>query len=239
MLSESDNARGVTTALMIAASRGDYASALRLLAECDVNARDRMGNTALIYAAAGGHAEVVRLLLVAGADASARNDAGLSALERAARAERREAHEVLHAHTQGRPASEVLTALDARLLEACRRDDPAEVAELLSRGACVESRARGSEWTPLICACASCGVETARLLLAAGADPSVPAADGRTPLHFSAELGEVVLIRMLLARGADPARRDRHGESPLEAAVRGGATDAAHALAPSYEEHPT
>lgn len=231
VLSESGDARGVTTALMIAASRGDYASTLRLLAECDVNARDRVGNTALIYAAAGGHAEVVRLLLGVGAGADARNDAGVSALERAARADRRDAHEVLLAHSQGRPASEVLTALDARLLEACWRDESSEAAELLSRGACVESHARGTGWTPLISACASGGVETARVLLEAGAEPSAPAADGRTPLHFSAQLGEVGLIRMLLARGADPELRDRHGESPLEAAERGGAADAAHALA--------
>ena len=76
------------------------------------------------------------------------------------------------------------------------------------------------------------------MLLEAGADASAAAADGRTPLHFSAQLGEVELIRMLLARGADPERRDRHGESPLEAAERGGATDAALALAVPDEKHP-
>jgi ankyrin repeat protein len=228
--SERDNARGGVTALMIAASRGDYASALRLLAECEVNARDRLGNTALIYAAAGGHAEVVRLLLGAGADAGARNDASVSALDRAARADRVDAREILLAHSRGRAASDVLTALDARLLEACRRDEASEVAGLLSRGASVESRARGSGWTPLISACATCSVETARVLLEAGADPSAAAADGRTPLHFSAQLGEVELVRMLLARGADPEHRDHHGETPLEAAERGGATDAARAL---------
>jgi cytohesin len=215
---------------MIAASRGDYASALRLLAASEVNARDRMGNTALIYAAAGGHAEVVRILLGAGADAGARNDAGASALDRAAQADRRDAHEVLLAVSLGRPAFEVLTALDARLLEACSRDEASEAAELLSRGACIESRRQGSGWTPLITACASGSAETARVLLEAGADPSAAAADGRTPLHFSAQLGEVELIRALLARGADPERRDYHGETPLSTAERGGATAAALAL---------
>ena len=216
---------------MIAASRGDYASTLRLLSESEVNARDRLGNTALIYAASGGHAEVIRLLLSAGADARARNDAGVSALERAARVERRDAHELLLAHARGRASSEVLTTLDARLLEACWRDETSSVVELLSRGASVESRAHGSCWTPLISACASGSAETARVLLAAAADPSAAAADGRTPLHFAAQLGEVETIRMLLAHGADPARPDRHGETPLEAAERGGAIDAALALA--------
>jgi ankyrin repeat protein len=228
---ENGNGPAAATALMIAASRGDYASALRLLPECEVNARDRMGNTALIYAASGGHAEVVRLLLVAGADAEARNGAGASALDRAARSDSLDAHGVLLAASRGRPAFEVLTALDARLLEACRRDEPSEVAELLSRGANVESRLSGSGWTPLISACASGSAETARVLLEAGADPSAASADGRTPLHFSAQLGEVELIRVLLARGADPQRPDRHGETPLASAERGGATEAAHALA--------
>jgi ankyrin repeat protein len=228
--SEKGNGPAVVTALMIAASRGDYASALSLLPTNEVNARDRLGNTALIYAASGGHAELVRLLLCVGADANARNDAGASALDRAALADRRDAQEVLLAASRGGRPEEVLTELDARLLEACRRAEPSEAAELLARGASVESRLRGSGWTPLICACASGSAETARLFLDAGADPSAAAADGRTPLHFSAQLGDTELIRMLLARGADPQWRDHHGETPLAAAERGGATAAVHAL---------
>src|SRR5205085_5417689 len=104
----------------------------------------------------------------------------------------------------GERSGEVLTELDARLLAACRRAEPSEAAELLARGASVESRLRGSGWTPLICACACGNAETARVLLDAGADPSAAAADGRTPLHFSAQLGDLDLIRLLLARGADP-----------------------------------
>lgn len=216
---------------MIAASRGDYASALNLLAASEVNARDRMGNTALIYAASGGHAEIVRLLLASGADAGARNDAGASALERAVLADRPDAAEILRAASRGERPEDVLTELDARLLDACRRAEHAEVAELLSRGASAAARSRGSGWTPLITACACGSTETARVLLDAGADPACAAADGRTPLHFSAQLGDVELIRMLLSHGADPERRDHYGETPLEAAERDGATEAARVLA--------
>ena len=46
--------RGATTELMIAASRGDYTEAARLLPGADLNARDAFGNTALIYAAGAG-----------------------------------------------------------------------------------------------------------------------------------------------------------------------------------------
>lgn len=229
--SESGSVPAVVTALMIAASRGDYASALRLLPECEVNARDRLGNTALIYAASGGHAEIVRLLLMSGADAGARNDAGASALERAGLADRTDAAEILRAASRGERPEDVLTELDARLLDACRRAESAEVADLLTRGASAGARSRGSGWTPLITACACCSAEAARVLLDAGADPACAAADGRTPLHFSAQLGDVELIRILLARGADPERRDHYGETPLKAAERDGATEAARVLA--------
>ena len=227
---ESERVSAVVTDLMVAASRGDYESALRLLTTTEVNARDRLGNTALIYAASGGHAEVVRLLLGAGADAGARNDAGASALERAASAGRRDAVEVLLAVSRGERPGDVLTDLDARLLEACRRSEPAEVAGLLSRGASASARSQGSGWTPLITACASGSAETARVLLDAGADACEAAADGRTPLHFSAQLGDLELIRLLLERGADPGLRDHYGETPLDAAERGGASADALAL---------
>lgn len=217
--------------MMVAASRGDYASALRLLPGSDVNARDRLGNTALAYAASGGHAEVLRLLLRAGADAGVRNAAGLSALDRAATSGRRDAVEVLLTAGGGRWSGEVLTELDSRLLEACKGADTAEVARLLSRGANVEARSPGAGWTPLITACAFGSAGAARVLLDAGADTGRVAADGRTALHFSAQLDDVELVTLLLERGADANRRDYNGETPLATAERGGATEVALALA--------
>jgi ankyrin repeat protein len=222
---------GAVTALMVAASRGDYESVRRLLPASDVNARDRLGNTALIYAASGGHAEVLRLLLREGADASAKNGAGLSALERATDSGRRDAAEVLLAASDGVRLRGVLTGLDSLLLEACRGAETVEVERLLARGASVEARSHGTGWTPLVNACAFGRVDAARVLLDAGADVNGAAADGRTPLHFSAELGDLELISLLLERGADASVRDHHGESPQAAAVRGGAPEAASALA--------
>jgi ankyrin repeat protein len=230
-LSENGAGAGAVTALMVAASRGDYEAVLRLLPESEVNARDRLGNTALIYAAAGGHAEVLRLLLREGADASLKNGAGLSALERATNAGRRDAVEVLRAASDAARLRDVLTELDSRLLDACRGEETVEVVRLLSRGASTEARSKGTGWTPLVNACAFGHVEAARVLLDAGADVNCAAADGRTPLHLSAELGDVELISLLLERGADASLRDHHGETPLTAAVRGGAGEAARALA--------
>jgi ankyrin repeat protein len=214
---------------MVAASRGDYASTLRLLSESDVNARDAVGNTALIYAAAGGHAEVLRLLLRAGANASLRNGAALSALDRAKGSGRRDAVELLAAADEAARA-EVLTESDSRLLKASLGGDAASVASLLSRGASSDARSPGTRWTPLMCACASVSVETARALLDNGARVDDVAADGRMALHVSAQAGDVELIRLLLSRGADPARRDHYGETPRACAERGGAPVEALAL---------
>ena len=54
------------------------------ISKADVNARDKDGWTALMFAAAGGAAESVKVLLDAGADVNARNEDGLTALIAAA-----------------------------------------------------------------------------------------------------------------------------------------------------------
>jgi ankyrin repeat protein len=46
------------------------------------------------------------------------------------------------------------------------------------------------------------------MLLKSGADTNMAMADGRTPLHISAESGTIAVIRQLLANGADPIRVD-------------------------------
>lgn len=74
-------------ALCRAARWGDRARVLKLIAttgsrpEDVVDARDRNGSTALMWASQFGKDEVVRVLLANGADATARNRFGWSALE--------------------------------------------------------------------------------------------------------------------------------------------------------------
>ena len=50
--------------------------------------------------------------------------------------------------------------------------------------------------------------------------------DGRTPLHWAVEDGEVNKIKALVAVGVDPNARDLHGNAPLHTAVNIGLTDA-------------
>ncbi|HEY0004481.1 MAG TPA: ankyrin repeat domain-containing protein [Pyrinomonadaceae bacterium] len=71
--------------LLKAASEG-RAGDVRALLEKGVsaNAKDKFGNTALIFAAACGHLPTVSLLLEHGADAAAQNQVGMTAATRAA-----------------------------------------------------------------------------------------------------------------------------------------------------------
>lgn len=65
--------------------------------------------------------------------------------------------------------------------------------------------------------------DVARLLVDAGADPDVQAADGQTPLHraVGADGSQMLeMLRFLLAAGADPNLQARDGKTPLHHAVR-------------------
>lgn len=65
---------------MLAAFRGDIQAVRELLlAGADVNARDRDGDTALMFAAYRGHTEIVSLLLYYGANIYARARNGWTA----------------------------------------------------------------------------------------------------------------------------------------------------------------
>jgi ankyrin repeat protein len=53
------------------------------------------------------------------------------------------------------------------------------------------------------------------MLLKSGAETNMAMADGRTPLHVSAESGTIAVIRQLLANGADPVRVDNVSTSSV------------------------
>ena len=61
--------------------------------------------------------------------------------------------------------------------------------------------------------------ETALYALSQGADAKAREADGTTPLHYAAHMGDVRLIAALLKAKADPNARNDFGAMPL---ARGG-----------------
>ena len=64
------------------------------------------------------------------------------------------------------------------------------------------------------------GLETAGLLIAAGAEVNRPCEHGRTALHMAAAWGHLDVVRLLVESGADPAIRDDEGMTPAEIASR-------------------
>ena len=71
--------------LIRASEKGDRDRVVRLLETADLDAQDRRGRTALMYAALHGHDDVVDMLLKAGADVHLHDEYGQTALNGALR----------------------------------------------------------------------------------------------------------------------------------------------------------
>jgi ankyrin repeat protein len=80
-------------------------------------------------------------------------------------------------------------------------------------------------------------IETARLLLEAGADINRAAPNGQASLHFAARLDMKDLVRFLGERGADLLAKDRSGATPLDIA-EGRTGTAARPGTSGPEPHP-
>jgi uncharacterized protein len=125
------------------------------------------------------------------------------------------------------PASGATVAAqsDSRLAEAVMKRDRAAVRFLL--GQKVDVNAAGKDGTPpLLWSVRADDIETAGLLLRAGADPTVANRYGVTPLLLACSNGNTAMIRLLLDAGADPNAEDPAGETALMEAARVGTLDA-------------
>ena len=120
-------------------------------------------------------------------------------------------------------------ASDTRLAEAARQGNRAAVRSLLQQKTDVNASLVDGT-TALHWAVRSDDVETAEMLIHAGAN--VKAADryGITPLSLACSNGSVIMIRKLLDAGADPNSANPQGDTVLMASARLGDTEALTAL---------
>ncbi len=237
-----------TTALHWAARLDDLETAdLLIRAGANPSAANREGATPLQLAALNGNAAMIEKLIAAGADANARlTPYGDTALMMAARTGTPAAVNVLLEHGAQVNAKETWGGTTALMWAAAERH-AGVVNILIARGADVNARSnfvpaangRGFEgrmpaasqpnraveefasgWlTPLMFAAREGDVESARLLVAAGADVNAIAGDGKDALGLAVFNGNYDFASFLIDRGAKVNQADAQRFTPLFWAV--------------------
>ena len=160
-----------------------------------------------------GHQEIVKFLLVQGADVNGRDKNGKSALLKAS-----EGRHIAVASLLIQSGADVnIHSNDANtaLLEASERGDDDMIRLLVQSGADVNHRHESGN-TALINSSGNGNVDIVRLLLQSGADVNPRGYLGNTALiHASVDGGHVNVIRLLLQNGADVDARNDYGNTAL------------------------
>lgn len=217
------------TRLLEAARKGDIETVSKLLERgVDVDAKDVDGVTALHEATENEHADVVKVLLQAGADANIRdrNWYALTPLYKAVENGYADITKMLlegGADVNDRHTEHKTTAL----MVAAQKDI---VEALLAKGADVNAKDAHGE-TALFQAARSGHTEAVKALLDAGAD--VEAKDDYhaiTALFDAACNGHAEIVKALLEAGAAANAKDRGGMTALMSAAFGGYTETVKAL---------
>lgn len=226
------------TALLWASYQDDLESVRLLIAAgADVNASNDLGATPLWAASQNGSVAIVRELLAAKADPNAALLAGETPLMVAARSGKAGVVELLLA--KGANPDVKATRGQTALMWAVAQRHPTVVKQLLDKGANVH--ARSESWTqmmavpphgyppynrqiphgactPLLFAARVGDIESARLLLAAGANPNDRDAWGVSATVLAAHSGFRDIAALLLEKGADPNSAEA-GFSALHIAI--------------------
>jgi ankyrin repeat protein len=234
-----------STALAWAAHRNDLDTAEMLLgAGANPNAANDYGVTPLSLACTNGNARMVEKLLAAGADPNKAQLTGETPLMTCSRAGNVEAVQAILSRdgvdVDARESRRGQTAL----MWAVAAKNAAVAKALIDRGADVNARSRVLEtfdhlkveyygkdvhypaqaggFTPLLFAARVGDLESARVLIAAGAKVNESAPEDGTALVIATASGHEKVAEFLLENGADPNASDVHGATPLHWALQEG-----------------
>lgn len=172
------------------------------------------GMTALMFAAWGGHAEIVRLLIRAGASVNAVSGSGATALMFASQSGYVDVVQDLI--LQGNADPDIQSPNGETALSLATSSGHLNIVSFLStRGAARNSRTNGERVTPLMKAILREDREAVNLLLDSNPDLEIKDRRGRTALVYAVIRGNMGIVARLLERGADPNTRDLNQRSLL------------------------
>ncbi len=206
-----DNKREFFEAILL---QDDDALAEALSNGADPNERGPDGSTPLALAIEIGSADVVRYLLIAGADKELVTD-GFTPLELAQLIGREEIVALLAPQSGSSESSGLAIDPDAALRTALEASDNEAIKRALEEGANPNPQ---DGYAPLIAATALGDREHVELLLEAGADPSKGVTNQPPPLFLAISFADEGLVEILLEAGADPNAKFE-GTPLLSAAV--------------------
>jgi uncharacterized protein len=225
-----------TTALHWASRWDDVEMAnLLVTAGANVKAANRFGATPLSLACTNGSAAMIDKLLKAGEDPNAViSEMGDTALMLAARTGKPDAVKVLLDH--GADANKTNSEGQTPLMWAVAEKNAAAAKVLIDHGADVNAQTHklpppsmfqtifsapfpAGGMTALLYAARQNDLESAKILVTAGANVKENAADGSSPLLVAVINEHYALGKYLLEQGADPNATDDKGRGPLYAAI--------------------
>ena len=228
-----DQAPDGSTPLMWAVYEDDVAEVERLLAAgADLSIANAYGVTPMSLAAEVANSEILELLLAAGSDVESPNAEGQTALMLVARTGKLEAASLLLDQGADVDARESWGG-QTPLMWASARRHPQMIQLLLDHGASIDARSTPRDYqrhvqaegrpknldtggfTPLLYAARENCLACLDVLLANGADISLPDPDGVSPLLVAIMNANWDLAKRLIEAGADVNQWDIYGEAPL------------------------
>jgi ankyrin repeat protein len=202
-----------------AVEKGESFQIQALLAkDIDVNMPQIDGMTALHWAAHRDDAELAKLLLDRGADATAKNRYGITPLYLGC--VNGNADTVQYLLKAGADPNTMIEGDETSLMTAARTGKLGAVAALLKAGADFDAKERTGQ-TAIMWAAAEGHVEVVRVLMETGADYQTPLKYGYTPFLFAIREGHTDVVRLFLDAGENANRAMYFGKSHKKGVMNG------------------
>jgi ankyrin repeat protein len=230
VVAQQSNSPGTPDAeLLEAAGKGDTATVQSLLQQgTSIEAKDKNGRTALMWAAEMDEGDTAGLLLGKGANIEAKDNSGDTALIEAATSGQTDTVKLLLEKGANIEAKD--NGGDTALIEAATRGQTDTVKLLLDKGANIEAKDNSGE-TALIGAADNGKTDAVRFLLGKGANIEAKTTPyGFTALIGAAGDGEIDILQLLLDKGANIEAKTNDGYTALMWAANEGQADEVNLL---------